>query len=110
MLYLAVRDAQRIPARRPHLHEVLDREIARLVEKRDELRFFQSHFGSMASPWNRSRRPSKSAFSVETASDFPNRRGRAMKNCFPLSPEAIAYNKSVLSTYTKPFSLSSEKV
>ena len=52
--------------------------------------FDQSHFGSMARPSNKARRPSKSERRVETASDFPKRRGRAMKNCEPLSPDAIA--------------------
>ena len=70
----------------------------------------QSHFGSMARPANHSRSPWKSDFSVETASDFPNLRGRAMKNCLPDSPDAMAYNASVLSTYVKPFFRSSENV
>ena len=51
--------------------------------------FDQCQSGSMARPWKRSRRPSKSERSVETASDLPKRRGRAMKNCAPHSPDAI---------------------
>jgi len=35
----------------------------------------QSHTGSMASPSNSSRFPSKRHLRVETASDLPNRRG-----------------------------------
>ena len=39
---------------------------------------------------------------VETASDFPNRRGRAMKNCEPREPSASSFRIAVLSTYVKP--------
>ena len=62
----------------------------------------QSHSGSMARPLNSSRLPSKRHLSVETASDFPNRRGRAMKNCEPREPSASSFRIAVLSTYVKP--------
>ena len=48
--------------------------------------FHPSHGSlSMASPLKRSRRPSNIAFNVESISDFPNRRGREMNNCWSAS-------------------------
>ena len=60
--------------------------------------FDQSQSGSMARPLKRSRRPSKRHWRVETASDFPKRRGRAMKNCVPSDPSASVFRIAVLST------------
>ena len=62
----------------------------------DENRFAVS--AQMARPLKRSRRPSKRHWRVETASDFPKRRGRAMKNCVPSDPSASVFRIAVLST------------
>ena len=57
----------------------------------------------MESPLNSSRFPSKSAWRTDTVSDFPNRRGRAMKNCEPTDRLTSGQRRSVLSMYVKPF-------
>ena len=56
----------------------------------------------MARPPKYSRFPSKRQRSVETASDLPNRLGRAMKNCAPRDRSASSFRIAVLSTYVNP--------
>ena len=73
-------------------------EILWVQEKYNRFYQSQSHAGSMASPLNSSRRPSKRHWKVETASDFPNRLGRATKNCVPIEPSARIFRIAVLST------------
>ena len=55
---------------------------------------------AMAHPGMKYSLPSREliADSVETASDLPNRRGRAMKNCLPRDKSASSFRIAVLST------------